>query len=102
MRKAILVPAFAFALSLSSAAFAEPAGQYIDDATITTKAKAALLSDSRLKAIHVSVETTDGVVKLTGKVTTKDQEAEALRVVNQVGGVKSVNDLLTVRGTQEE
>ncbi len=86
----------------SSLAFAESTGQYIDDATITTKVKAALIADKQLKATQVSVETTQGTVQLTGTVDNKNQESEALRVANQVNGVRSVTDLLTVRNTQED
>jgi|SRR5580704_17036948 hyperosmotically inducible protein len=100
--KLATVSAFIILLGVSPIAFAESAGQYIDDATITTKVKAALLSDSQLKAIRVSVETNKGAVRLSGTVDTKDQESEAVKVANQVNGVTSVHDLLTVRGTQDE
>jgi osmotically-inducible protein OsmY len=94
--------AFILLLGASPIARAESAGQYIDDATITTKVKVALLSDSQLTATKVSVETNHGAVRLSGTVDTKDQESEAVKVANQVNGVKSVHDLLTVRGTQDE
>jgi hyperosmotically inducible protein len=99
-----LVAAAAFILSLdaSTLAFGETTGQYIDDATITTKVKAALLSDQQLKATKVSVQTDQGAVQLTGSVDSKNQESEAIRVTNQVDGVKSIKDLLTVGGNQED
>ena len=100
--KIIAVSAFTLSLGASAAAFAEGTGQYIDDAAITTKVKAALLSDSQLKATQVSVETTQGTVQLTGVVDTKSQESEAIKVVNKVDGVKSIKDLLTVKSTQED
>ena len=74
----------------------------IDDATVTTKVKAALMADSQLKSTQVSVETTEGVVQLSGAVDTKGQESEAVQAASKVGGVKSVKDLLTVRGSQEQ
>lgn len=92
---------FALTLGSSSLAKGETAGQYIDDATITTKVKAAMLNDSQLKPTQISVETTQGTVKLTGAVDNKNQEAEAVKVANQVNGVKSVSDLLTLRNSQE-
>jgi len=96
--------ASAFVLSLGAAVpvFAESAGQYIDDATITTKVKAALMSDSQLKATQVSVTTDQGIVQLTGAVDTKGQESEAVNAASKVNGVKSVKDQLTVKGTQAE
>jgi len=89
-------------LGASSLAFGETTGQYVDDATITTKVKSALLANQQLKAMQVSVETDHGSVQLSGSVDTKSQESEAVRLANQVSGVKSVKDLLTVKGTQEE
>lgn len=94
--------AFVLTLGASSLAFGESTGQYIDDATITTKVKAALMTDSQLKPTQVKVETNQGTVQLTGTVDTKSQEAEAVKVANQINGVKSVKDLLSVRTTQED
>lgn len=97
--KLAVVSAFTLALGASSVHAAESTGQYIDDATITTKVKAALLADSKLKATQVKVETTQGAVQLSGAVPSSDQEAQAVKDANQVGGVKSVQDLMTVRNT---
>lgn len=103
LSKLIAVSAFALSLGASSLALGETtAGQYIDDATITTKVKAGLLGNRNLKATQISVETNQGNVALTGTVDTQSQESEAVRVANQVSGVKSVQDNLTVRGTQEQ
>jgi len=96
------VTAAVVALGLAPTARAEGAGQYIDDAAVTTKVKASLLSDSMLKASDVSVETTQGVVQLSGSVNSKEQEAEAVKNTNQVSGVKSVKDLLVVKPSQSE
>ena len=71
--KLTFLSTFALAMSLTSFAYGESAGQYVDDATITTKVKAALLSDSQLKATNVSVTTSQGVVQLTGIVATRGQ-----------------------------
>ena len=43
--KWFVLSAFAFSLGAAIPVYAEGAGQYIDDATITTKVKAALMSD---------------------------------------------------------
>lgn len=102
LSKLIAVTAFTLSLGASSLALGETAGQYIDDATITTKVKAGLLGNRNLKATQISVETNQGTVALTGTVDTKIQESEAVRVANEVNGVKSVQDNLTVRGTQEQ
>ena len=100
--KLAALSAFVIAIGASSIARAESASQYIDDSTVTTKVKTALISDSQLKAMHVSVKTNQGIVQLSGTVDTPDQEAEAIKVANQVSGVKSVTDSLTVRSTQDQ
>ena len=89
-------------LGAPSLAHAETTGQFVDDATITTKVKTALLADSNLKAMHISVQTNQGIVQLGGIVDTKTQESEAIKAANQVNGVKSVQDIMTVRGSQEQ
>ena len=94
---------FLTAISLASSVQAqESSGQYVDDATITTKVKAALLADTQLKALHISVKTTQGTVQLGGTVDSKSQESEAIKVANQINGVKLVSDAMTVRGPQEQ
>jgi hyperosmotically inducible protein len=116
--KLLAIPAFVIAIGVSSAALAqygdspgrsqpnqpasEKVGQYVDDATITAKVKAALFSDSQLKAMNVSVQTNQGTVQLSGTVDNTSQKSEAEKVANRVDGVKSVQDLLKVRSTQEE
>ena len=83
-------------LGSASIAHAESTGQYIDDATVTTKVKSALISDNQLKASQISVVTNQGTVSLTGIVPTKAQAAEALRVTTEVDGVKTVKDQMKV------
>lgn len=97
----LIVSAFFLQLGITVPAYAESAGQYMDDATVTAKVKAALIADRQLKPTQVSVETDQGAVELSGTVDTKEQEAEAVRVANQINGVKLVKDLLTVRNVQE-
>ena|ERR1700722_14562643 len=98
--KLAAMSAFLLSMGASSIAFGETTGQYVDDATITTKVKAALLSDQQLKATQVSVETTKGTVQLSGTVPSATQESLAVKDANQVDGVKSVQDLMTVKSPQ--
>jgi hyperosmotically inducible protein len=72
----------------------ETVGQYIDDAGITTNVKAAIVADPRLKATEIKVETYQGVVQLSGFVSSAEDVATAAAVARTVKGVKSVrNDL---------
>jgi osmotically-inducible protein OsmY len=72
-------------------------GQYVDDATITTKVKSALLADEAVKSFQISVETFKGVVQLSGFVDTADQKTAAEHDAMAVAGVKDVKDSLTVK-----
>jgi hypothetical protein len=68
-----------------------------DDA-LATNIKAGLYSDATTKPANISVAVKDGVVTLTGDVTSSDIALEAMKVVNGTTGVRSVNDQLTVNG----
>jgi len=72
-------------------------GQYVDDATITTKVKNALLGDGAVKSTEVSVQTVKRVVQLSGFVDTSDQKSAAEKDASAVAGVKDVIDNLIVR-----
>ena len=85
---------------VAGTARAETAGQYIDDATITTKVKTGLVADPSLKKSNISVETDHCVVWLTGLVASKDQEAVAVDDANKVTGVREVKNKLTVRTSE--
>jgi len=100
--KFLALSAVALSISMASPAFAESTGRYIDDATITAKVKEAILADSQLKVLQVSVDTSHGTVLLSGAVDTKSQEAEAVNVANKVNGVIAVTDNLSIKNTQSE
>lgn len=72
-------------------------GEYVDDATITTKVKSALLGDEAVKSFEIKVETFKGVVQLSGFVDTADQKASAEKDAAAVMGVKDVKDSLAVK-----
>lgn len=73
------------------------AAEYIDDAVITTKVKAALFGDADLSAAEINVETYNGEVQLSGFVSTKAQIAEAVRVTKTVNGVRKVRNSLQLK-----
>ena len=100
--KLAVISAFILALNVTSTAFGESTGQYIDDAAITTKVKAALLADKNLKSTHISVETNRGTVELSGTVDTMDEESMAVKDANQIKGVRAVKDLLVVKGMEDQ
>lgn len=70
--------------------------QYIDDATITAKVKAALAKDPGASALAISVETTKGTVQLSGSVDGADEKMKAESIARGVDGVKEVENKLVV------
>jgi len=93
-RFAYFISAMALAVTLGCASTAkqEGTGEYVDDAVITTKVKAAILNEPTLKSAEVNVETFKGVVQLSGFVSSKEAENQAVAVARTVPGVKSVKD----------
>jgi len=75
----------------------ESTGEYVDDASITTKVKAALVHDPVVKAMEVKVETFRGVVQLSGFVDTPDQKAQAEQVAAGVPNVAKVKNDIVVK-----
>lgn len=72
----------------------QSAGEYIDDAVITSKVKAALLKDDEVEGLDVKVETFRGVVQLGGFVDSREDRQRAAEIARKVAGVKSVqNDI---------
>src|SRR5512146_2787539 len=84
----------ATALGCASTAKHEGTGEYVDDTVITGKVKTAIFNEPTLKSAEINVETFKGVVQLSGFVSSAANEAKALQVASNVGGVKSVkNDM---------
>lgn len=109
MKKLLLIPAICgiFVLSDRNFAFGEIPAEQINqtiaqssspDWEITLKVKEALLADSELSASNrfISVATTNGVVTLTGTVTSKVQMKKIVKKVKSVPGVVRVDNELTV------
>ncbi|MBU4681986.1 molecular chaperone OsmY [Cedecea davisae] len=70
---------------------------YAGDAATTSEIKAKLLADDSVPSRHVKVETTDGVVQLSGEVKTSAQSERAESIAKAVEGVKSVKNDLKVK-----
>ncbi len=70
-------------------------GDKIDDASITAQAKMALLFHRSTSALKTKVETKNGVVTLSGKAANTAEKDLASKIVDDVKGVKSVNNRMT-------
>jgi hyperosmotically inducible periplasmic protein len=72
-------------------------GEYIDDSTITTKVKSALVADPEVKGTQMQVEVHRGVVQLSGFVDRPADAQRAVAVARNVEGVKEVRNNLIVK-----
>ncbi len=75
-------------------------GDLVDDATITTKVKTALLGDPDVKGTQVSVETFKGTVQLSGFADNAKAKSRAEDLAKKVEGVKAVKNDILIRGKQ--
>jgi hyperosmotically inducible periplasmic protein len=82
---------------ISACASSAAVSRTIDDATITTRVKTALLNDPIIDATKIDVETSAGVVTLTGFVKSKEEEMKALELTRRVSGVRDVKSSLQVQ-----
>ena len=72
-------------------------GQYVDDATITTKVKAKHAEDKVVSALRVNVETKQGVVVLSGEAKNEAEIDRAEALAKQVEGVKAVSNMIELK-----
>lgn len=70
---------------------------YAGDAATTSEIKAKLLADDIVPSRNVKVETTDGVVQLSGEIESKAQSDRAESIAKAIDGVKSVKNDLKVK-----
>jgi hyperosmotically inducible periplasmic protein len=71
-------------------------GETIDDATITARVKTALLNDPDVGGLAIDVDTSLGVVTMSGVVKSPTEEQRAVAVARRVGGVRDVRSTLQV------
>ncbi len=81
----------------SATSTSQSTGDYIDDASITTKVKVAILDDAALKTFEIHVVTYQNVVQLSGFVDNRQMVRRASDVAAKVAGVKSVRNDLVVK-----
>src|SRR4026209_2349310 len=72
-------------------------GETIDDTTTTTRVKTSLLNDPDVGGLRIDVDTFKGVVTLSGRVKTKDEEVKALALARKIGGVADVKSTLQIQ-----
>jgi hyperosmotically inducible protein len=70
----------------------ETTGQYVDDATLSTRAKAALVKDSTVSSSDFNIDVYKGDVTLSGVAKTASEVNRAIDDIKGVPGVKSVKN----------
>ena len=83
---------------------AQEASQAIADATVDARVtgaiKAKLLADRELSALSISVNTTEGVVTLSGTVSSPEHISKAMLLAMETDGVREVISTLQVKGAK--
>ena len=75
---------------------AESAGEHVDDATIASKTKTALISEKNVAARNINIEVSKGNLQLSGFLGSEAEESIALSIANNIAGVRKVLDALVV------
>lgn len=75
----------------------ETIGEKIDDASITSQVKYALLSHKATSALKTKVTTNEGVIVITGEAASDAEKSLVTKLAQDVRGVKSVSNNMTVK-----
>ena len=75
----------------------EPMGDKMDDASITSQVKYALLSHKATSALKTKVTTNDGVITISGEAKTDAEKSLVTKLAQDVRGTKSVTNNMTVK-----
>ena len=69
----------------------QSAGEAVDDSAITAKVKSSLLADSVVSGSVIDVDTTAGMVSLTGFVKDERERQRAVQLAQNIDGVTRVD-----------
>lgn len=76
---------------------AKTVAESIDDASITSQVKYALLTHKSTSALKTKVTTKDGVVAISGEAANNAEKALAGKLAQDIRGVKSVTNNMTIK-----
>ena len=99
MRKSFattILLAIALIAPLLLTACGKTVGETIDDATITTRVKTAILNDPDLGGLRIDVDTFKGVVTLSGSVKSAAERDKAIVIARKINGVTDVKSTLQI------
>ncbi len=75
----------------------ETPGEFIDDAALTTRIKAAFVADKVVSALDISVHSDKGIVHLGGVARSSEEVHQAERIARQTPGARGVRNNIVVR-----
>jgi hyperosmotically inducible protein len=75
---------------------ADQARRAVSEGTLTAKIKSKMALDDLVKASAIDVDTSNGVVTLSGTVATEAERQRAVQLARETEGVRSVQDRLRV------
>lgn len=91
-----VVLAALIAMPLAAAGCGKTVGETIDDTTITTRVKTAMLNDPAVGGLRIDVDTFKGAVTLSGRVKSEAERQQAIALARTIDGVTEVKDALQV------
>ena len=91
----VMIAAATLAATLTGAC-AKTITETLDDTTITTRVKTAMLNDPAVGALRIDVDTVKSVVTLSGRVKSQSERDQALGLARGVSGVSEVKDALQI------
>jgi hyperosmotically inducible periplasmic protein len=97
MRKIHLASVILLSLALVVSACGKSISETIDDGTVTARVKTAFINDPVVGAARIDVDTFKGVVTLSGRVKSKEEEAKAIALARSIRGVADVKSTLQVQ-----
>jgi osmotically-inducible protein OsmY len=97
---AVMLGATLVTVGCGSSPTNKSAGQYVDDAAITTKVKAKMVEDPAVSALNIQVETFKGTVQLSGFANNPTEINRAVEIARSVQGVQAVQNDIRLKARQ--
>ena len=85
------------AIGATVAAGAAQAQQALNESSLTAKIKSKMALDDTVRASAIDVDTTGGVVTLSGTIRSEAERTRAVQLARETEGVTSVTDRLVIR-----
>lgn len=70
--------------------------EVVEDGALTAKIKSKMALDDHVKARDIDVDTSDGLITLTGTLRSEEEHERAVRLALETEGVRTIIDALVV------